>query len=173
MSVFYELLKKSTNLVQVEEMNDLFSSIASDGKLDMEIWGLEANDSFPDKCNPKQFDSLSYIGLSKPDGREDLRFVEFFYENKGCEGIIEPFFEMLSKKLSDDGKKNMIIVPRVIRNKTKEFWKIYLKKYFTDIQSGEKFIAKNKIPPVLVWNELTKIMPYKPVEDDEDVEFDN
>ena len=61
MSVFYELLKKSTNLVQVEEMNDLFSSIASDGKLDMEILGLEANDSLPDKCNPKQFDYLSYI----------------------------------------------------------------------------------------------------------------
>jgi hypothetical protein len=60
------------------------------------------------------------------------------------------------------------MVPRVIPGKTREFWKMYLKKYFTDIQSGEKFIAKHKIPNVLTWNELTEIMPSKPLEDDED-----
>tara|TARA_B100000427_G_scaffold310032_1_gene299533 strand:- start:5872 stop:6393 length:522 start_codon:yes stop_codon:yes gene_type:complete len=168
MTIFYELLKKSTNLVKLEEMNELFSAVASDGKLDMEIWGLEADANFPDKCNPKKFESLAYICLSKPDGRDDLRFVEFFHENKGCEGLIAPFFEMLSKELSGDNKKSVIMVPRVIPVKTREFWKMYLKKYFTDIQSGEKFIAKHKIPNVLTWNELTEIMPSKPLEDDED-----
>ena len=40
MSVFYELLRKNTSLEQVEEMNDLISTVVSNGQLDMELWGL-------------------------------------------------------------------------------------------------------------------------------------
>ena len=172
MSVFYELLKKSTKLVQVEEMNDLFSTVASDGKLDMEIWGLKPEQNFPVECNPKNFGYLGYIGLSKPDGRDDLRFVEFFHENKGCDGIIEPFIEMVLNRLSKD-KKEMIMIPRIVRCKMMNFWAGYLKKYFTNVQSGERFILKNKIPKVLNWVELTKIMPSKSFEDEDDCDIGN
>ena len=38
MSVFYELIEQTTKHEQVEELDDLFSTTMSDGKLNMEIW---------------------------------------------------------------------------------------------------------------------------------------
>ncbi len=166
MSVFYELLRKNTSLEQVEEMNDLISTVVSNGQLDMELWGLRPDNNFPSECNPMDFDYLGFIGLSKPEGKESIRFVEFVHENKGCEGIMKPFLERLVKHLSKDDKKDMLLIPRVIRSKSKEFWKEYLHKYFTNIQDGENFIIKKKIPDVLNWEELTKFIPSKPLEDE-------
>ena len=151
MSVFYQLLKNTTDPEQVVEMDELFSTIASDGKLDMEIWGLKPDQDFPIECNPNKFNYIGYIGLSK-------------IENKGCSGIIEPFIDMVSKKLSTN-KKDTILIPRVVRSNKSDFWTKYLSKYFTDIKSGEKFIMKNKLSHKdLHWNELTKTLPSKPDE---------
>ena len=141
MSVFYQLLKNTTELEQVTEMDDLLSTVASDGKLDMEIWGLKPERDFPIECNPKKFNYIGYIGLSKNEDRDDIRYIEFFHENKGCSGIIEPFIDMVSERLSTD-KKDMILIPRVVRSNKSDFWTKYLSKYFTDIKSGEKFITK-------------------------------
>lgn len=164
MSVFYQLLKNTTDPEQVVEMDELFSTIASDGKLDMEIWGLKPNEDFPIECNPKEFNYIGYIGLSKIEDRDDIRFIEFIHENKGCSGIIEPFIDMVSKKLSTN-KKDTILIPRVVRSNKSDFWTKYLSKYFTDIKSGEKFIMKNKLSHKdLHWNELTKTLPSKPDE---------
>lgn len=165
MSVFYELLKKSTSLEKVEEMNELISTILSDGQLDMDLWGLKPDGNFPSECNPMGFEYLGFIGLSKPEGKENLRFVEFVHENKGCGGIMKPFLERLTKHLSKD-KKDMLLIPRVIRPKSKEFWKECLSKYFTNIQDGENFILKKKIPDVVNWVELTNIIPSKPLEEE-------
>jgi len=162
MSVFYKLLKNTTELEQVTEMDDLLSTVASDGKLDMEIWGLKPERDFPIECNPKKFNYIGYIGLSKNEDRDDIRYIEFFHENKGCSGIIEPFIDMVSERLSTD-KKDMILIPRVVRSNKSDFWTKYLSKYFTDIKSGEKFIMKNKIAHQdLRWSELTKTLPSKP-----------
>ena len=79
---------------------------------------------------------------------------------------MKPFLERLVKHLSKDDKKDMLLIPRVIRSKSKEFWKEYLHKYFTNIQDGENFIIKKKIPDVLNWEELTKVIPSKPLEDE-------
>ena len=60
MSVFYELLKKSTSLEKVEEMNELISTILSDGQLDMDLWGLKPDGNFPSECNPMDFEYLGF-----------------------------------------------------------------------------------------------------------------
>ena len=163
MSVFYELLEQTTKLEQVEELDDLFSTTMSDGKLNMEIWGLKPNEDFPWYPEDSKHTYLGFICLSKDEGRDDIRFVEFYHENKGCEGIILPFLDILSSKLnSKDNEihvKNVITIPRTISKQDRDVWTQYLQKYFTDIESGEKFISKYKIPSGISWYELRNTLP--------------
>lgn len=161
MSVFYQLLKNTTRLEHVEELDDLFSNVLGNEKnLDMEIWGLKPEHDFPIKFNSTNFNYIGYIGMSKFIGRDDIRYIEFFHENKGCNGIIEPFIDMVINNLSKNKEKDIIVVPRVITTNDSELWTKYLSKYFTDIKGGEKFITKHKIPnKYLHWSELTKTLP--------------
>jgi hypothetical protein len=164
MSVFYQLLKNTTRLEHVEELDDLFSTVlGNEKKLDMEIWGLKPEHDFPIKFNSTHFNYIGYIGMSKFIGRDDIRYIEFFHENKGCNGIIEPFIDMVINRLSKDKEKDIIVIPRVITAGDSELWTKYLSKYFTDIESGDKFVLKNNIShKKLEWNELTKTLPSKP-----------
>ena len=157
MSLFYQLLKDSTNISHQKELDALFSSVINGGENDIELYKLTAVEhKFPtgiaekEKCN-------AYMGLSNIDGREDIRYVEFTHEIEGCDGIIEPFIERIKELITI---KNLIIIPRSINHKTRDLWTKYLSKYFTDIKGGEKFITKHKIPnKYLHWNELTKTLP--------------
>ena len=171
MSVFYELLEQTTKLEQVEELDDLFSTTMSDGKLNMEIWGLKPDHNFPIKCNARNFNYIGYIGLSKLLGRVDIRYVEFFHENKGCDGIIDPFIDMVINRLSKDKKNDIILVPRSINTNTNDLWTKYLSRYFNDIDSGEKFLLRNNIPyHKLEWSELMKTLPSKPGNENRDLD---
>tara|TARA_Y100000389_G_scaffold4106_1_gene3903 strand:+ start:2393 stop:2914 length:522 start_codon:yes stop_codon:yes gene_type:complete len=157
MSLFYQLLKNSTTVSHKKELDDLFSSVISDGENVIEIYKLTSiSEIFPTEIAKSETD-IAYMGLSKLDEREDIRYVEFTHEIEGCDGIIEPFIEMIKE---DKKNKNLIIIPRSINHKTRDLWSKYLSKYFTDIKGGEKFITKHKIPNKnLHWNELTKILP--------------
>ena len=83
MSVFYELLEQTTKLEQVEELDDLFSTTMSDGKLNMEIWGLKPDHNFPIKCNARNFNYIGYIGLSKLLDETIFVTLNFFMKIKG------------------------------------------------------------------------------------------
>ncbi len=168
MSLYYQLLKKHTKLEEVKDMNDVFSNILSGRKLKMEIWGLKPMDDFPWKSKDSKHNYMGFIGLSKDEGRDDIRFVEFYHENEGCEEIILPFLDILLSKLnSNDNEmanihvKHFILIPRNVSVYDRDLWTQYLQKYFTDIESGEKFISKHKIPDVLNWSELKKTLPIK------------
>lgn len=160
MSLFYQLLKNSTSVSHTKELDDLFSSVISDGENVIEIYKLTSKpDIFPKDITPTEKD-IAYMGLSKLDEREDIRYVEFTHEIEGCDGIIEPFIEMIKDDVNNKKIKNLIIIPRSINHKTRDLWTKYLSKYFTDIKGGEKFITKHKIPNKnLHWNELTKTLP--------------
>ena len=160
MSLFYQLLKNSTTVSHKKELDDLFSSVISDGENVIEIYKLTSKtDIFPKDIADSETD-IAYMGLSKLDEREDIRYVEFTHEIEGCDGIIEPFIEMIKDDVNDKKNKNLIIIPRSINHKTRDLWTKYLSKYFTDIKGGEKFITKHKIPnKYLHWNELTKTLP--------------
>ena len=160
MSLFYQLLKNSTSVYHTKELDDLFSSVISDGENVIEIYKLTSKpDIFPKDITPTEKD-IAYMGLSKLDEREDIRYVEFTHEIEGCDGIIEPFIEMIKDDVNNKKIKNLIIIPRSINHKTRDLWSKYLSKYFTDIKGGEKFITKHKIPnKYLHWNELTKTLP--------------
>jgi hypothetical protein len=157
MSLFYQLLKDSTNISHQEELDALFSSVINGGENDIELYKLTVIEGkFPTEI-AKNGECIAYMGLSKIDGREDIRYVEFTHEIEGCDGIIEPFVERIKELLNI---KNLIIIPRSINHKTRDLWTKYLSKYFTDIKGGEKFITKHKIPSkYLHWNELTKTLP--------------
>lgn len=157
MSLFYQLLKDSTTISHQEELDALFSSVINGGENDIELYKLTAAEGkFPTEIS-KNGKCIAYMGLSKIDGREDIRYVEFTHEIEGCDGIIEPFIERIKELLNI---KNLIIIPRSINHKTRDLWTKYLSKYFTDIKGGEKFITKHKIPnKYLHWNELTKNLP--------------
>ena len=160
MSLFYQLLKNSTSVSHTKELDDLFSSVISDGENVIEIYKLTSKpDIFPKDITPTEKD-IAYMGLSKLDEREDIRYVEFTHEIEGCDGIIEPFIEMIKDDVNNKKIKNLIIIPRSINHKTRDLWSKYLSKYFTDIKGGEKFITKHKIPnKYLHWSELTKTLP--------------
>tara|TARA_B100001175_G_scaffold82485_1_gene69090 strand:- start:8312 stop:8833 length:522 start_codon:yes stop_codon:yes gene_type:complete len=157
MSLFYQLLKDSTNISHQKELDALFSSVINGGENDIELYKLTAvENKFPTGIAEKE-KCIAYMGLSKIDGREDIRYVEFTHEIEGCDGIIEPFIERIKELITI---KNLIIIPRSINHKTRDLWTKYLSKYFTDIKGGEKFITKHKIPnKYLHWNELTKTLP--------------
>ena len=157
MSLFYQLLKNSTSVSHTKELDDLFSSVISDGENVIEIYKLTSKpDIFPTEIADLKTD-IAYMGLSKLDEREDIRYVEFTHEIEGCDGIIEPFIERIKELITI---KNLIIIPRSINHKTRDLWTKYLSKYFTDIKGGEKFITKHKIPnKYLHWSELTKTLP--------------
>ena len=163
MSLYFQLLKNHTSLEHVKDMNDVFSNILSGRNVDMEIWGLKPNEDFPWYPEDSKHTYLGFICLSKDEGRDDIRFVEFYHENKGCEGIILPFLDILSSKLnSKDNEihvKNVITIPRTISKQDRDVWAQYLQKYFTDIESGEKFISKYKIPSDISWYELRNTLP--------------
>jgi len=157
MSLFYQLLKESTLISHQEELDALFSSVINGGENDIELYKLTAMEGkFPNEI-AKKGECIAYMGLSKIDGREDIRYVEFTHEIEGCDGIIEPFIERIKELLTI---KNLIIIPRSINHKTRDLWTKYLSKYFTDVKGGEKFITKHKIPnKYLHWSELTKTLP--------------
>jgi len=167
MSLYYQLLKKHTKLEEVKDMNDVFSNILSGRELEMEIWGLKPNEDFPWESEDSKHNYLGFIGLSKMGVRDDIRTVEFYHENKGCEEVMLPFLEILSSKLNLDDKevnihaKRVIIVPRNISNNDRDLWTQYLQKYFTNIESGERFIDKHNIKMRNVgnWGELLYTMP--------------
>ena len=78
-----------------------------------------------------------------------------------------PFLEILLSKLNSSDKevnihaKRVIIIPRNISNDDRELWTLHLQKYFTNIESGERFIDKNNIKMKSVgnWGELLYTMP--------------
>ena len=93
MSLFYQLLKNSTTVSHKKELDDLFSSVISDGENVIEIYKLTSiSEIFPTEIADSETD-IAYMGLSKLDEREDIRYVEFTHEIEGCDGIIEPFIE--------------------------------------------------------------------------------
>ena len=162
MSLFFNLLKKHTDIVELKDMNDVMSSaLGFIEPIDVEVFALKPKDDFPAELGDNKY--LGYICLSKVGDRKDIGLGQFYHENKGCEGIILPFLDILSSKLnSKDNEihvKNVITIPRTISKQDRDVWTQYLQKYFTDIESGEKFISKYKIPSDISWYELRNTLP--------------
>jgi len=97
MSLFYQLLKDSTTVSHQKELDALFSSVISGGENVIELYKLTAiSGIFPTEIADSGTD-IAYMGLSKLDEREDIRYVEFTHEIEGCDGIIEPFIERIKE----------------------------------------------------------------------------
>ena len=167
MFLFFNLLKKHTDIVELKDMNDVMSSaLGFIEPIDVEVFALKPKDDFPAELGDNKY--LGYICLSKVGDRKDIRMVQFYHENKGCEEITLPFLNMLVDKLSPKVEtvvdyKEMIIVPYVIRSE-RRMWTKYMKRYFEDIESGEKFYIKNKIPENVDWECLLETLPRRKME---------
>jgi hypothetical protein len=167
MSLFFNLLKTHTEIVQLKDMNEVMSNaLGLFEPIDVEVFALKPKADFPTKLGDNTY--LGYVCLSKVSNRDDIRMIQFYHENKGCEEIILPFLNMLVDELSPkDGSvvdyREMIIVPYVIRSE-RRMWIKYMKRYFEDIESGEKFFLKNKIPENVDWECLLQTLPKSKME---------
>jgi len=168
MSLFFNLLKTHTDIIEPKDMNEVMTNaLGLVIGVDVEVFALKPKDDFPTELGDNTY--LGYICLSKLDDRKDIRIVQFYHENKGCEEITLPFLDMLVDKLSPKegtmlNHKDMIIVPRIIHRSDRRMWTKYMKRYFEDIESGEKFYLKNKIPENVDWGFLKETLPQKKME---------
>src|SRR6056300_1672271 len=127
MSLFFNLLKTHTEIVQLKDMNEVMSNaLGLFEPIDVEVFALKPKADFPTKLGDNTY--LGYVCLSKVSNRDDIRMIQFYHENKGCEEIILPFLNMLVDELSPkDGSvvdyREMIIVPYVIRSERRMWTK--------------------------------------------------
>ncbi len=94
MSLTYELLKKCTTIVELFDVNQLFSELV--GKK-CKVYGLRADFGYPEHLIPKNmYGYLAYIGISNKKletSYGQAQFIEFYYEPKQ-NGVLENFFDM-------------------------------------------------------------------------------
>ena len=135
MSLTYELLKKCTTIVELFDVNQLFSELV--GKK-CKVYGLRADFGYPEHLIPKNmYGYLAYIGISNKKletSYGQAHFIEFYYEPKQ-NGVLENFFDMYieSEKniLEQSGYKKdedftVELFPSKITKKNLSFWKRYL-----------------------------------------------
>ena len=135
MSLTYELLKKCTTIVELFDVNQLFSELV--GKK-CKVYGLRADFGYPEHLIPKNmYGYLAYIGISNKKletSYGQAHFIEFYYEPKQ-NGVLENFFDMYieSEKniLEQSGYKKdedftVELFPSKITKKNLAFWKRYL-----------------------------------------------
>ena len=135
MSLTYELLKNCTTIVELFDVNELFSELVGEK---CKVYGLRADFGYPDRLIPKDmYKYIAYIGISNrklETSYGQAQFIEFYYEPKDI-GILEHFFDMYleSEKeiLKQCGYKQdeyftVELFPSEITIKNLEFWKMYL-----------------------------------------------
>ena len=92
MSLTYELLKNCTTIVELFDVNDLFSELAGEK---CKVYGLRADFGYPAHLVPKNtYNYIAYIGISNrklETSYGQAQFIEFYYEPKDI-GILEHFF---------------------------------------------------------------------------------
>jgi hypothetical protein len=135
MSLTYELLKNCTTIVELFDVNDLFSELAGEK---CKVYGLRADFGYPAHLIPKStYKYIAYIGISNrklETSYGQAHFIEFYYEPKDI-GILEHFFDMYIESeeeiLKECGYKQdeeftVEIFPSKITKKNRSFWKSYL-----------------------------------------------
>jgi len=94
MSLTYELLKNCTTIVELFDVNELFSHLVDEK---CKVYGLRAEFGYPDHLIPKNtYKYIAYIGISNrklETSYGQAQFIEFYYEPKDV-GILEHFFDM-------------------------------------------------------------------------------
>jgi len=135
MSLTYELLKNCTTIVELFDVNELFSHLVDEK---CKVYGLRAEFGYPDHLIPKNtYKYIAYIGISNrklETSYGQAQFIEFYYEPKDV-GILEHFFDMYleSEKeilkqcgCKDDEEFTVELFPSEITKKNLVFWKQYL-----------------------------------------------
>ena len=135
MSLTYELLKNCTTIVELFDVNELFSQLVDEK---CKVYGLRADFGYPEHLIPKNtYKYIAYIGISnriRETSYGQAQFIEFYYEPKDI-GILEHFFDMYlesEKKILQEceykqGEEFTVeLFPRKITKKNLAFWKQYL-----------------------------------------------
>ena len=135
MSLTYELLKNCTTIVELFDVNELFSHLIDEK---CKVYGLRANFGYPDHLIPKNmYKYIAYIGISNrtlETSYGQAQFIEFYYEPKDI-GILSHFFDMYLESEKDilkhNGYKNnedftVELFPSEITTNNLVFWKQYL-----------------------------------------------
>ena len=135
MSLTYELLKNCTTIVELFDVNELFSELAGEK---CKVYGLRADFVYPTHLVPKStYKYIAYIGISNrklETSYGQAQFIEFYYEPNDI-GVLEHFFDMYleSEKdilkqcgCKDDEEFTVELFPSKITKKNLMFWKWYL-----------------------------------------------
>lgn len=92
MSLTYELLKNCTTIVELFDVNELFSELAGEK---CKVYGLRADFGYPTHLVPKStYKYIAYIGISNrklETSYGQAQFIEFYYEPNDI-GVLEHFF---------------------------------------------------------------------------------
>jgi hypothetical protein len=151
-SLLYELTKQTVTLDRVKPLDGVFSSF---GKCNTAVYGIKPRHGFPENCNPKKLEYISYMGVSTFNDR--IHLIDFLYEEKYEDdhriGILEPGLKMLSDELKTK------IVPRHIPNEWVDFWKNYFKYEFNDRETIKCFVEELNIQGCVDWTELYNALP--------------
>ena len=135
MSLTYELLKNCTTIVELFDVNELFSELVGEK---CKVYGLRADFGYPTHLLPKNtYKYIAYIGISNrklETSYGQAQFIEFYYEPNDI-GVLEHFFDMYleSEKdilkqcgCKDDEEFTVELFPSKITKKNLMFWKWYL-----------------------------------------------
>ena len=90
-----QFLKTHTEIVQLKDMNEVMSNaLGLFEPIDVEVFALKPKQGFPTELGNNTY--LGYVCLSKVSNREDIRMIQFYHENKGCEEITLPFLNIVT-----------------------------------------------------------------------------
>ena len=135
MSLTYELLKNCTTIVELFDVNELFSELVGEK---CKVYGLRADFGYPTHLVPKStYKYIAYIGISNrklETSYGQAQFIEFYYEPNDI-GVLEHFFDMYLESEKDilkqcgckgDEEFTVELFPSKITKKNLLFWKWYL-----------------------------------------------
>ena len=99
MSLTYELLKNCTTIVELFDVNELFSQLVDEK---CKVYGLRADFGYPEHLIPKNtYKYIAYIGISnriRETSYGQAHFIEFYYEPNNV-GV---FFPSISNVCIDE-----------------------------------------------------------------------
>ena len=134
MSLTYELLKNCTTIVELFDVNELFSQLVDEK---CKVYGLRADFGYPEHLIPKNtYKYIAYIGISnriRETSYGQAQFIEFYYEPNNV-GVLEHFFDMYLESEKKFFKSVNINKVKSLRSnfskknykKNLAFWKQYL-----------------------------------------------
>ena len=170
MSLTLELLKNCTSIIELYDVNELFSNLRGEP---CGVYALRAEFGYPQHLiPPNTYNFIAYIGISKTKidtSYGQAQFINFYYEPEPI-GVLEHFFDIYleSEKeiLKEINYKNgeefsVELFPNKITKKNLEFWKNYLNNEYdvNDKISLDDFLDDYEIKYYTNYDKLQDSLP--------------